>query len=239
MLTMILKRVPGVLGIYGTGKGGIPAGDYFPPSAALLHPEAADAFLRLQAETGKRIRVSDIFRTPESSLEAMQRKRGVMPPGFSGHNFGFSIDVATDACLASFNLTKKGFDELMMSYGWYCHRTDHLLGFESWHYNYFGVGSAAAPWLAACANRTVTSAGVEAKIVATYGSSFQPDTLGLQAMLQKLKLYGGSLDGVMGPRSRQAVLAFERTWLLPMDGQPDAKMLRTLATVASEQQIIP
>jgi len=239
MLTMLLKRVPGVLGIYGTGKGGVPAGDYFPPSAALLHPDAVPAFLAVEAGTGKKLRCSDMFRSPEASLQAMMTKSGVQPPGYSGHNFGFSIDVATDACLKSFGMTKQAFDEMMASYGWYCHRKDHQRGSEDWHFNHFGTGDAAAPWLAACAKSVVTSAGVEAKMVATYGASFQLSNVELQTLLQKLKMYGGDLDGDIGPRSQQAILAFERAWQLPMDGVADAKMMRTLATVASEQSVSP
>lgn len=239
MLTMLLKRVPGVLGIYGTKPiGGVPAGDYFPASAALLHPDAAAAYLAVEAGTGKKLRVSDMFRSPEASLQAMQTKAGVQPPGYSGHNFGFSIDIATDACLATFAMNKAQLDSMMASYGWYCHRKDHARGMEDWHYNHFGLGDAAAPYLAACANSVVTSSGVEAKMVALYGASFKQDTLELQTLLQKLKMYGGGLDGDFGPKTQQAVLAFERAWMLPMDGQPDAKMMRTLATVASEQQLV-
>jgi len=237
MLTIILKRVPNVLGIYGTGKGGIPAGDYFPPSAALLHPDAAAAYLAVEVGTGKRLRVSDMFRSPESSLQAMQTKSGVMPPGYSGHGFGFSIDVATDACLKSFGMTKQAFDEMMVSYGWYCHRKDHQRGSEDWHFNHFGTGAAATPWLAACEKSVVTSAGVEAKMVATYGSSFKLSNVELQTELRKLKLYGGDLDGDIGPRSQQAILAFERAWQLPMDGVADARMMCTLATVAADHSI--
>lgn len=236
---MILKQVPNVLGIYGTGKGGIPAGDYFPPSAALLHPDAAAAYQAVEAANGKRLRVSDIFRSPESSLMAMQQKTGVQPPGYSGHNFGFSIDVATDACLKSFGMTKKEFDEMMESHGWYCHRKDRARGFEDWHYNHFGIGADAAPYLAACAQSTVTSAGVEAKMLKIYGPSFKLDLLTLQTLLQKLKMYGGSLDGDWGPKSQAAVLAFERAWKLPEDGSPDPKMMRTLATVSAEKKLVP
>lgn len=238
MLTMLLQRVPGVLGIYGTKPiGGVPAGDYFPASAALLHPDAATAYLAVEMTTGKKLRVSDMFRTPESSLMAMQSKSGVQPPGFSGHNFGFSIDVATDACLKSFKLTKAAFDDMMASFGWYCHRKDHQRGSEDWHYNHFGIGAAAEPFLAACAKSVVTSAGVEAKMQAVYGTSFRLDHLGVQTLLQKLKMYGGALDGDFGPRSQQGVLAFERAWMLPMDGAPDPRMQRTLATVAAELRI--
>lgn len=237
-MRILLKRVPNVLGIYGkTSIGGVPPGDYFPPSAALLHPQAADAYVRLERETGKRLRVSDIFRTPESSLMAMQQKAGVQPPGFSGHNFGFSIDVDVAACLKSFGLDKAGFDSLMETYGWFCHRKDHARAFEEWHFNYFGIGDEAAPFLAACAKSTVTSAGVEAKILQHYGAEFKLDTEALQQQLQKLKMYGGSIDGDFGPRSQAAVLAFERAWRLPEDGQPDARMMRTLACVAAERVI--
>ena len=237
MLTLQLKQLPNVLGIYGTGKGGIPAGDYFPPNAAYLHPEAADSFLKLQKDTGKRLRVSDVFRTPESSLMAMQQKSGVQPPGFSGHNFGFAIDVAVDACLKSFGMSKPTFDAFMGSYGWFCHRKDGKRGFEDWHYNHFGLGPAAAQYHQACANSPVTSDGVEARIVATYGPAFTLTTMELQTLLKGLKLYNGDIDGDFGPRTREAVWAFERTWKLPEDGKADPKMMRTLATVAAEKHV--
>jgi hypothetical protein len=238
MLTMKLKRVPGVLGIYGKNPiGGVPAGDYFPASAALLHPDAATAYLTVEAASGVRLRVSDIFRTPESSLLAMQQKRGVLAPGFSGHNFGFSIDIAVDDCLKRFSATKQQFDEMMETFGWYCHRKDRARGFEDWHFNYFGTGSEAAPYLAACAQSTVTSAGVEAKMKAVYGENFTLSTTEMQTLLQKLKMYGGGIDGDFGPKSQAAVLAFERAWKLPEDGSPDPKMMRTLATVAATHDI--
>jgi hypothetical protein len=238
MLTMRLKRIPGVLGIYGKRPiGGVPAGDYFPDSAALLHPDAAAAYLAVEAGTGKKLRVSDIFRSPESSLMAMQQKSGVQPPGFSGHNFGFSIDIAVDDCLKRFGMTKTQFDAMMETYGWFCHRKDHARGFEEWHYNHFGTGADAEPWLAACEKSTVTSAGVEAKMRTVYGANFVLDTSELQTLLKKLGLYGGSVDGDFGPRSQAAVLAFERAWKLPEDGSPDPKMMRTLATVAAVHDI--
>jgi hypothetical protein len=238
MLTMSLKKVPGVLGIYGTKPiGGVPAGDYFPASAALLHPDAADAYLAVESSTGKKLRVSDMFRTPESSLQAMQQKSGVQPPGFSGHNFGFSIDVAVDACLKSFAMNKVQFDQMMESHGWFCHRKDHQRGMEDWHFNHFGLGDAAKPYVEACRLSTVTSAGVEAKIKAVYGRNFTLTIEELQAELAKLKMYGGTVDGDFGPRSQQAVLVFERAWKLPEDGSPDPKMMRTLATVAADRLV--
>jgi hypothetical protein len=236
VLTLVLKQIPSVLGIYGANSVGVPPGDYFPSSAARLHPSAAAAFAAVEEGTGQKLRCSDIFRSPEVSLLAMQRKSGVQPPGYSGHNFGFSIDVAVQACLKTFGKTKQSFDEMMISYGWYCHRKDHGIGSESWHYNHFGTGADAAPYSAACAASAVTSAGVEAKIVAVYGTRFQLSPAEIQTALKKLRLYNGDIDEDIGPRTRQAIAAFERAWLLPARGVT-SQFMRTLAVVASEQNI--
>jgi Putative peptidoglycan binding domain/D-alanyl-D-alanine carboxypeptidase len=238
-LLLTLTRVPNVLGIYGTKPiGAVAAGDYFPPSAALLHPEASESYRKLEQETGKKLRISDMFRSAEMSLQALQQKSGVQPPGFSAHNFGMAIDVAVDACLSSFALTKEGFDSLMARYGWYCHRKDHKLGFEAWHYNFLGAPGEAVPYLAACASHTNTAAGIELKLQSAYGGNFEMSTADMQARLKRLGLYGGDVDGDFGPRTRTAVLAFERAWKLPEDGTADLKMQRTLAFVTAEKLII-
>lgn len=238
-----LKAIPNPLGIYGTGKGGIPAGDYFPASAAFLEPAAADAFMALQKTLGQRVRCSDILRSPESSLLAMQQKAGVQAPGYSMHNFGLAIDISVARMLTDTKMTKAELDEVFEKHGWYCHRKDHApTGFESWHYNYFGDDPAR--WLAFSEKSQVTQYAAEAKMVAMFGADFSytrdavRDFKAIQASLKQLKLYSGEIDGDWGPRSKQACLAFERTWKLPADGIPDARMLRTLAAVTAETEIV-
>ena len=92
-LSLDLVSVPNVLGIYGASK------DVFPARMARLHPDAAAAFSVAEAGLGVKIRVSDMFRTAEQSLQARAQKAGVMPAGYSLHNFGIAIDISTDDVL--------------------------------------------------------------------------------------------------------------------------------------------
>lgn len=227
-LSLSLVRVPNVLGIYGASK------DVFPARMALLHPEAAAAFATVEKQLGMRLRVSDMFRTAEQSMQAREEKSGVMPPGFSLHNYGIAIDIATDSMLATTKLTKPALDLLMRDSGWYCHRKDGKRGSEDWHYNFLGVGSAADPFLAASAKSTNTSAAGDAKILSLYADGLKLEPKEVQECLAHLKFYGGEADGIIGPRSRQAIMAFQRAWRLQPSGQVDARTERTLAYVSAE-----
>lgn len=227
MLAIHLERVPNVLGIYGA------SGDFFPRNAALLHPEAARDFARACVEVG-RLRVSDMFRTAEQSLQAREQKSGVQPPGYSAHNFGLAIDVDVERLCRDFGLKKVGLDERMAACGWYCHRKDGKPGSEWWHYNHLGTGSSAKALLAASERSSNTSAAIEARIVQLYGAGFRLADADTQAALARLGLYRGELDGIMGPRSKQAVAAFQRAWNLESTGLADAATKRTLALVSAD-----
>lgn len=225
-----LKAVPNVEGIYGASK------TFFPRSAALLHPEAAAAYERACSVVG-RLRVSDIFRTPEQSLQARSEKTGVQPPGFSAHNFGLAIDVDVLAMLERTRLTKPDLDARMASCGWHCHRKDGMPGAEWWHYNY--LGPDARPFLAVSASSSNTSAAADARIVALYRTELELDPHEAQECLAKLGLYQGAIDGVPGKRTEQAVRAFQRAWQLPDDGKLGPRTQRTLAIVAAERVVVP
>ena len=230
-LSLSLVRVPNVLGIYGTNK------DQFPARMSLLHPDAAEAFDMVQKDMGKQLRCSDMFRTAEQSLQAMQEKAGVQPPGFSLHNYGIAIDVDVDAMLAATKKSKPDFDLLMWSHGWCCHRKDKKRGMEDWHYNYLGRGDEADPFLAASAKSTNTSAAGDAKIQSLYKAGLTLKPAEVQECLAHLKLYGGEIDGAIGPRTKQAIMAFQRAWKLQPSGQVDAKTERTLAYVSASVQV--
>jgi len=223
MLTIDLTAVPVCLGIYTVQ--GVPHKS-MPPRMRFLHPDAAAAFTKIAPW----VVVSDMFRSPESSLQAVREGRGARSPGYSAHNYGLAIDV--DIPLSMKNLgvkTKQAFDGEMAQHGFYCHRRDHVIAFEAWHFNYLGVNAAVAGAL--------TSDEVEAKIVTLYGKFLRPDEHTCQRMLAKLKLYDGEIDGLIGPRSREAIRAFERTWGLNVDGVLDAKTRRTLAYVTCERRV--
>jgi len=227
-LALNLVSVPNVLGIYGASKSD------FPAKMARLHPDAAAAFKAAEAGLGIRIRVSDMFRTAEQSLQARATKKGVMPPGWSLHNYGIAIDIDTDNVLKATKLTKPALDKEMEEYGWYCHRKDGKRGFEDWHFNFLGVGEAAAPFLKVAASSTNTSSAGDAKILSLYKDALTLTPVEVQECLAHLKLYSGDLDGQIGPRSKEAIMAFQRTWRLQPSGQVDKKTERTLAYVSAD-----
>lgn len=226
LLELKLVRVPEVLGIYGKTK------NEFPATMARLETSAAQAFITAQNALGVRIRVSDMFRTAEQSLLARQQKSGVQPPGFSLHNYGIAIDVDTDAMLKATKLTKAAFDTFMREHGWFCHRKDGKRGFEDWHFNHLGTGATAEKFLKASAGSTNTSAAGDARIRALHGDALELDKKEAQEALLKLRFYSGEVDGKHGPRTQEAIKAFQRAWKLPVTGTLDPKSERTLAYVS-------
>lgn len=231
LLSLKLARVPNVLGIYGVSK------DAFPAKAALLHPLAAEGFAALQARIGKRVRVSDMFRTAEESLAARRQKSGVQPPGFSLHNYGIAIDIHTDAMLAATGMPKPVLDTVFRAAGWYCHRKDGQRGMEDWHYNFLGTGPAAEKLLEASAKSSSTSAAGEAHIVQLYADGLKLTPHETQEALAALRMYAGEIDGLLGPRSQEAIRVFQRAWALEETGTVDTRTERTLAYVTATKEI--
>jgi peptidoglycan hydrolase-like protein with peptidoglycan-binding domain len=50
----------------------------------------------------------------------------------------------------------------------------------------------------------------------------------VQERLARAGYYRGSIDGVIGPRTRYAIQAYERSHGLPADGIIDNRLLRTM-----------
>lgn len=238
-LNITLVRLPSeqVTGIYKVGN----RDDAMPDRMRLLAPDAATAYLALLAPV---VVVSDMWRSPESSLRAVREKRGAQPPSFSAHNYGLAIDIDIAATrkrladkLGEASMSKEQLDNWMKGCGWVCHRTDHKVAFEGWHYNYLPeFRETKLPRV------TVTSSLIEKRILADYYSGDWrpdlPDNKGVQELLAELKLYHGEIDGIIGPRSAEAVRAFQRTWGLKETGKIDIRMLRTLAYVTATFTIV-
>lgn len=235
---MILKlcRLPAdrVCGAY-TIKG---VADRMPDRALLLQPDAARSFM---ADLARVVTVSDMFRSPESSLAAVRAGRGAKAPGFSGHNYGLSIDLDVEATMKRIGHGKRALDLWMAEHGWFCHRSDHAMPSwkpinEAWHWNFlpghtWGKSSPAA---------------LEARIVEQYGEGYSLDVVEQQMALRDQGLYRGEVDGDAGPLTREALRAFqrtwglkERTWGLKETGKADVKTQRTLAYVDATIEEVP
>ena len=225
MLTLKLTPLSAsvVRGIYGKKR------DTMPERLRFLHPDVAPHY----AAIGPWAVVSDMFRTPESSLAAVRAGRGAQPPGYSAHNYGLAIDLDISASMKRLGVKRKAdLDGMMEAHGWFCHRRDHLAAFESWHFTWLGIGAAISP-------RVKTIVGyTEDAITTRYGADLAPDDGQAQWMLRKLGMYNGEIDGDIGPRSREAIGAFQRAWGVKNSGKLDARTRRTLAYVSAAQVVI-
>ncbi len=198
----IVEMPATMLGIYD------PRGETVPSRARFLHPAVAQSFNAMDAE--KRVRVSDVLRSAESSIAARKAGRGAQYPSFSGHNYGFSIDIEVDWMLKTHKMDKKTLDGWMEGHGWYCFIKDHSRTKEDWHYNYYGPEAGE---VVRGEDRT-NEASLERKIQLHYGKAFQLSDAECQDALARLGLYSGEVDGAIGPVSRAAIRAFQRAWEL-------------------------
>jgi hypothetical protein len=227
---MVLKLVDltslAILGPLGTSYKGV-----MPKRMKFFHPSAAKSFKDLvTAYPG--VAMSDGYRDAMASLVARQNKSGVQPPGWSGHNYGISFDCDVEQTLKNLKVTYSSLLELFKSYGWTCHRADGQLGSESWHFNCLSMGDnppkgAEGPQLWMRQNYPMFCR----KSDATWN-----DLEWVQTMLQKLKLYGGAVDGSNGPLTRAGINAFCKAYDLKNNG-PDERVIRTLAIVTAEKEI--
>ncbi len=173
---------------------------------------------------------SDIYRSPASSAEAYARKTGVAKPGYSGHNYGISVDLAVDATLKRYKWTYPQLVNVMINNDWTPFQgkksdNQYIRGKEDWHFNYAGQfgqdlhGSA------------VVEGWIRDNI------QFDMDIQSIQAMLAKLKFYHGDADGKIGPLSTEAIKKFQQAWLpktFGVSGKLDELTIRTINIVSTD-----
>lgn len=216
-LDLVALEYEQVRGIYGGSKSTMPA------RMRWLHPDAAASFL---VDLAPHVRVSDMFRSAESSLHARKTRRGSQRPAYSGHNYGLSIDLDVSWTMRNLYLSKPELDEWMAVRGWDCFRKDGKRRVEEWHYNY------GTRHLIRDDERT-NQHSLERRILELYGSRLVLSRRQVQERLRDLRLYGGDIDGDHGPLTQQAIKAFQRAWLLGVDGRAGPMTQRTLAYVTA------
>ncbi len=224
-----------VFGIYGAGE------DEMPTRARFLAPDAVEGFRQVQKALGMRIRISDMFRSADSSLAAVRAGRGAQMPGYSAHSYGLAIDVDLTWMLKKSGggfATKAAMDAFFESYNWWCHRVDHKLDHEAWHLNW-DIKEFLQP------EDTTRGPALERKLQSLYSSQFVLTLVESQEKLKGLRFYSGAVDGKLGPLTREAVEAFQRAWGVSEHrvGKREVGTLgimtqRILAYVTAKQQIV-
>lgn len=221
---LVLQAVDVPHGSYDLNGDGVAA--EMPARACFLAPDAAAAW----APMADLVVVSDMWRSPDSSKAAVAAGRGAAAPGFSGHNYGLSIDIDVQKTKKRLGLTLKAeLDVWMNAHGWWCWREDHAepkwspKPNEAWHYNFAPNGvkyedGHCVRWL-------------QLEIRRRYPV---PDLRPIddeQHDLAELGLYHGRIDGKAGPLTTQARIAFLASW-----GCPRQLYARTLWFVAEARR---
>lgn len=237
-MSLVLCLMPddpwGQRGCYGDTKKALPR------RMRYLHPTAYAELVKMEAERPQCLFFSDVLRTAESSLLARRQGRGAQRPAYSGHNYGVSVDVDLDQTTKAMGTVFGKLVDWMASHGWYCHRRDRQVGHEAWHFNYLGTADPGQYLKDVKDTKPGTwHLAIEARIWSMYARQLDLDPRGSQGALQKLGLYHGDLDGIIGPLSREAVRCFQRTWDITETGDLDRHTERTLAFVTMEKLILP
>ncbi len=211
----------------------VPGG--MPEKARALSPEAAIDWLRFLEDLGHPLVVTDMLRDPKTSLRiSSDPKRSALPPGWSGHQYGFSFDAINEAIMHLLGLKKmKDLRALMAKYNFFNFWNDGKESHpkEDWHWNHFLPEFRDAN--GGFASKT-TVAYLENMIQKKYGVHMILTPLQGQLCLQKLGYYRGDLDGKIGKMSIAAILDFQNAWRLPKSGEFDKKTMRLLAYLTAE-----
>jgi hypothetical protein len=205
-----------------------------------MAPDAGPAFLRWYGAAGGQLVVTDMWRSAESSLAAIKAKRGAQLPGYSGHGFGYSVDLDLEATLRARHYSYEALCQEAATYSFYSHvRNGDERRAESWHFNHLGRTSLGFLARTDPGQPSTWARAIEARIVERYGAALHCTPSEAQAALNRLGFYRGEIDARIGPLSRAALGAFQRAWLLPVTDSLDERTERTLAFVAARTALVP
>lgn len=202
-----------------------------------LAPDAAISLLALEKDTDGLV-YTDMWRDPIDSLLAKRANRASQLPGYSGHNYGMSVDLDVISILNTKKIRYEDILHIMKKRGWFCKRRDgdsSLPGAN--HFNFLGDDSGR--YLVKCTMDPITwDIPTELKILELYGSSYQLETKDVQELLTKLRIYHGPITGQRDAYTREAIMAFQRTWDLTETGFPDMALCRTIMFITSELELV-
>jgi hypothetical protein len=194
-----------------------------------MNPFSYDNLLSMTDEV--RVVISDLYRSPASSAEAYARKTGVAKPGYSGHNYGISVDFDIDQMLKINHMTYDQLCRFLEQYNCWQFQgrkptsEKYKRGKEDWHFNIIPENYSNLKGSA------MASTWIENNI------KFDSSITGIQQMLKSLKFYQGAIDGLSGPLMREAIKKFKKAWLPSTfwtTSDLDALTIRTINIVSCE-----
>lgn len=223
-MKMELRQAPGVSG---------------PAKMKLLQHDAAAALQEADKELKSVVllKYTDMWRDPVAQLCATRLRPESPTLGYNGHGFGvsFDIDITSIRDQAHFDIVRS----ILRKHGWYCHRRDGaVLAVGAWHFDF--LGPLAEKYLIESNFDPQTwNRPVQTFIYERWGDRFRLNVEEAQVCLSETGLFKGYATGELDFYTREALMAFQRTWRLPENGQADARTCRVLALVSSRVHILP
>jgi len=215
MKVVIMGDEPGFTGVKRVQLPGIyPKGSPLPERMSLLCTTAALSIARACRhilDEGGSLFLSDCFRSRNEQLKAHKdwlegRKTAYSPPpGFSVHEAARAIDIDTADTIIGHGKVR----EILVEHGW-TPITSRLYGAESWHYEFRGS------W-----EKTRVEEGYRAMVrgmLAMIGNLPEINRNDSEAVGRIQKALFLPQDGIYGPRTFDAVRAFQSRRGLQPDG---------------------
>lgn len=198
-----------------------------------LAQDAARALRQMQKEING-ISYTDMWRDPITQLEKNRLHPELPALGYDGHSYGMTISIDIHSIDR-----QVGYDRALLvfkKHGWHCHRRDGQIGNLCEQFHFFGE-FAERYLVKASFDPETWNRPVEEYIYSKYGMEFQKDLRTAQTFLAKAGLYRGEASGSLDAYTREALMAFQRTWRLPETGQADAALCRVLTLVTCQVEL--
>ena len=203
-----------------------------------LAVDAAASLRAIEKDTGGLVYL-DMWRDPVGCLLANRIRRSGLSPGYTPHSYGLAVDLDLKAVLDEKKIRYEDLLYVMKKRGWFCHRRDGQIGQpEAEHFNY--LGDLAEKYLVKTTmDPTTWGRPAEERIFEKHGKDFRVTLPEAQRCLAKIGLYNGPFSDAYDAYTREAILAFQRTYDLVEDGTAGLTFCRVLSYVSASVELRP
>lgn len=206
----------------------------------MLASDAHKAFLKLHDEL--ELEVLDAWHSPALTLYDKRMHSTQWAVGYSPFDYGMAIRFKVPERIKRFDSLYEEVRETVEKYGWFFYRhPSYTSAIYPWGETLIYLSNNEQINRFETADPTTWGFAAEMEIYARYGQYFTLSPAQIRTKLYNLGLYYGRVDVEtslgLDVNSREAILAFQRTWKLAENGQPDTQFQRTLALVSAEKEI--
>ncbi len=182
---------------------------------------------------------TDMWRDPVGCMLARRVRHSSLSPGYTAHSYGLAVDLDLKTILDEKKIRYEDLLYVMKKRGWFCHRRDGQVDqAEAEHFNF--LGDMGEKYIVKTSMDPVTwGRPAEERVYEIHGKDFQTSLPECQRLLAKIGLYNGPFTDTHDQYTREAILAFQRTWDLVDDGTANPTFCRVLSYVSATLELRP